>query len=601
MIYPEEFPEFIGPPDSERKVYNAMRLIPDEFDVFYNRTFSSSIIKGQKPNFEIDFIVADLRNGRFKGLACIEVKGGKLVYHADGSWIQNGKNMDSPTAQVISSMHSLLNRYSEISRNITFDWMVCFPDIISPGSKNLPIVLDESKLIDQYKLTELRKTLISYFDALYKLNPDRKGLDLNSYNKLFKSTLIRDCHFVLPLSARIESDEKTFIKLTAEQRKLLDALKENPKILIKGIAGSGKTIIAKEIAQESYENGLNVLFLCFNKSLALNIDSYFSKDKRVNDLSFLLDLDLNIENLSEMLDSIKSSSQQVNKQTRKNEKSDKSNSIKVSTYHSFAASVIEASEPGWWSRNYNDRDFWGFDVPYKIHEIKNSSGINPVFDVLIIDEGQDFEEEWFATAEYFLKPEGQFYIFMDEFQNINQTCSRIPGLKDFFKYRLDKNCRSTKNITEKLTKIIDYEIRSLDGMPKGDPVVIVNYKNDIDQQTKILNEIKDLILKGVPPEHILLLLNTDLNKSCLSQTQRVDKLPLQKLSENGILNKDAINYTHISTFKGLEAVIVFIVDTDKVTFDEKVIYTQASRARQLLYLFSKEGSLFDDKVQKWIT
>jgi len=600
MIYPEEFPEFNGPPESERKVYNAMRQLPDEFDVFYNRTFSSRV-KGQKSDYEIDFMVADLRKGHFNGLVCIEVKGGNLIYKADGSWSQNGDKIKSPTDQVISSMHSLVKRFPDISRYTPFDWMVCFPDIISPGNKNLPTVLDETKLIDQYKLTWLRKTLVSYFDNLYEINPDRKGLDLNSYNKFFKSTLIRDCYFVLPLFTRIELDEKTFIKLTTEQGKLLDMVKENPKILVKGIAGSGKTIIAKEIAQESYEKGLNVLFLCFNKSLALNIDSYFRKDKRVNDLSFLLDLDLNTQNLSELLDSVKSSSQQVDKQLKKDEKSDKPKSVKVSTYHAFASSVIEASEPGWWSRNYNDRDFWGFDVPYKIHEIKNSLGINPVFDVLIIDEGQDFEEEWFTTVEYFLKPEGQFYIFMDEFQNINQTCARIPGLKDFFKVRLDENCRSTKYITEKLTKIINTEIRSLEGMPKGEPVVIVNYKNDIDQQTKILNEIKDLIQKGVPPEHILLLLNTDFNKSCLSQTQRVDKWPLQRLSENAILNKDAINYTHISTFKGLEAVIVFIIDTDKVSFDEKVLYTQASRARQLLYLFIKEGSLFDDKVQKWIT
>lgn len=600
MIYPEEFPDFNCPPDSERKVYNAMRQLPDEFDVFYNRTFSSRV-KGQKSDYEIDFIVADLRKGHFNGLVCIEVKGGNLIYKADGSWTQNGDKIKSPTDQVISSMHSLVKRYPDISRHTPFDWIVCFPDIISPGNKNLPTVLDESKLIDQYKLTWLRKTLVSYFDNLYEANPDRKGLDLNTYNKSFKSTLIRDCHFVLPLSARIESDEKTFIKLTTEQGKLLDAVKENPKILVKGIAGSGKTIIAKEIAQESYENGLNVLFLCFNKSLALNIDSYFRKDKRANDLSFLLDLDLKTHNLTELVNSVKSSSQLDDKLIIKNEKSDKPKSLKISTYHSFASSVIEASEPGWWSRNYNVNDFWGFDVPCKIQEIKSRLGINPVFDVLIIDEGQDFEEEWFATAEYFLKPEGKFYIFMDEFQNINQTCSRIPGLKDFVKVCLDKNCRSTKNITEKLTKIIDKDIRSLDGMPKGEPVVIVNYKNDIDQQTKILKEIKDLIQMGVPPEHILLLLNTDLNKSCLSQTQHVDKWPLKRLNENGIFNKDAINYTHISTFKGLEAVIVFVIDTDKVSFDEKVLYTQASRARQLLYLFSKEGSHFDERVQKWIT
>ena len=52
--------------------------------------------------------------------------------------------------------------------------------------------------------------------------------------------------------------------------------------------------------------------------------------------------------------------------------------------------------------------------------------------------------------------------------------------------------------------------------------------------------------------------------------------------------RDAVNYTTINTFKGLEADIVFIVDTDKIPLKQKheKLYTEASRARHKLYVLS---------------
>ena len=45
--------------------------------------------------------------------------------------------------------------------------------------------------------------------------------------------------------------------------------------------------------------------------------------------------------------------------------------------------------------------------------------------------------------------------------------------------------------------------------------------------------------------------------------------------------------SQINKYKGLEADVVLIIDTDKVAYDDKVLYTQASRAKHLLYLFEK--------------
>ncbi len=591
MIYPEEFPEDRNNEIAEKKVYHAMKktFSREDFDVFYDRTFRGRF-KGERLDYQIDFIVADLRNNRFNGLICIEVKGGILEYKANGSWFQYEKKLDtSPTEQAITSMNSLVKkRFSEIEENVYYHWMLCFPDVISPDNNKLPPNLTEDQIIDNYKLSSLRTTLISYFDNLAKSSPDRTGMDLSNYNKIFKSSLIRDCNFTLPLSTKIDVNEKTFIRLTAKQGEILRMVQDNDRIIVKGIAGSGKTLIAREIALEYYEKGLNVLFLCYNKVLSLNIKYFFESRNKVYVNSYLGNLDLDIDSLMDIgklqyfgrrLNDMKISKERIVK---------KDNMVKVETYHSFAYSVIATSDPGWWDKHFNDPDFWSFIVPLKIEEINKTGGVSQDFDVVIIDEGQDFMEDWYTTVECFLKPAGKFYIFMDELQNINLACSRIPGNNKFTKIRLDENCRNTKQIASKLTKIIKQEIRSKDEMPNGDPVVVVQYRNNIDQQTKILQEIRNLFGESkMRPDQILILLNTEKSSSCLAGTTRVDNLPLQKLSDDGKLNNNVVNYTRINTYKGLEADIVFIIDTDKVVYDEKVFYTQASRAKHLLYIFEK--------------
>ena len=62
---------------------------------------------------------------------------------------------------------------------------------------------------------------------------------------------------------------------------------------------------------------------------------------------------------------------------------------------------------------------------------------------------------------------------------------------------------------------------------------------------------------------------------------------IKALDNKGCFQRDAINHTSINTFKGLEADIVFIVDTDKTPLKQKheKLYTEASHARHKLYIF----------------
>lgn len=543
MIYPSEFPGDKNPNNPEWKVFQQIKkLDPEQFDVFYSRTFSG-INKKEKIEYEIDFIVTDLRENFFNALVCIEVKGGLLVQKSDETWTQNGNPIPSPVKQVTSAMHSLVERYTMISRYVPFGWMLCFPDIKMDPNRPLPTNISPLQLIDIQKLDNLQETLVNYFDHLRNSMPDHRGLNHGKYN-FFIEPWIKEHGFVMPLSARLQADEKLFFQLTQQQANVFKAVEENKRVRIRGIAGSGKTVIAKELALKFEANNKNVLFLCFNKVLSENITHYFKHAKK---------------------------------------------KTQAQTYHSFANTVIESTEQGWWNRNFLNPDFWDWDVPDKMLECCGEKPETEKYDVLIIDEGQDFRENWYESLFCFLKKDANIYVFMDDQQNINQACSAIPGIETFTKLQLTENCRNTRKITGKMADIIEDGIENMEGIPEGEDIKIISYKNDTDQQTKILNEIKDLIAgKDIKAEQILILLNTDITNSCLSKTKNIGNLNLRSLGENGIPHKNCINYTHINTFKGLEADIILIIDKDKVDDDPKLFYTQVSRAKHLLYIFQKE-------------
>jgi superfamily II DNA or RNA helicase len=87
----------------------------------------------------------------------------------------------------------------------------------------------------------------------------------------FKSDLLRGIGFVKTLGTSIKYQEEKFVELTSIQMGIIDAIEENKRIIIHGAAGTGKTLVAKQMAMRLYDQGDSVLFLCFNRLLANKI------------------------------------------------------------------------------------------------------------------------------------------------------------------------------------------------------------------------------------------------------------------------------------------------------------------------------------------
>ena len=70
------------------------------------------------------------------------------------------------------------------------------------------------------------------------------------------------------LGGRVEIDEEKRLQLDYAQMSILENLEENNRLLIRGPAGTGKTLLAREAALRESRQGKWVLFLCYTEALA---------------------------------------------------------------------------------------------------------------------------------------------------------------------------------------------------------------------------------------------------------------------------------------------------------------------------------------------
>lgn len=556
MIYPPIFPPQKNEP-AEEQVYNILkRLYGERYDVFYDRRFVG-MRPGERREYQIDFLIADLGGGRFNGLLVLEVKGGMVKYDGVNSmWTQNGHPMrgsNDPVEQSQGNMHSLVQHYPDVSRRVPFGWAVCFPDPRNIYSKKqIPAFIEPIQLLESSALQAIEKQIPLVFNFIREQNPHLQGAGLETYHKL-KESLLAGLGMVVPLHARLEAEERQLINLTNEQMQLLQLIGDNQRLLVSGPAGCGKTIMATTMARQAREEGLRVLMLTFNRIPAANIR-----------------LGLGLTGEEE--------------------------DITIDNYHHFAHLMVEAVYPGWWDQQAraDGAEFWELGSAIRFDEVlqqREQQGLEPSWDVIIIDEGQDFRESWLLSLNRLLKPDGRLYIFMDEDQNIFNAFTGLPADWQFARFRLPHNCRNTRHIINQLEKYLEKEIPCKEKTPEGEPVQYFQYKNDVEQVRLVRDHWLQLVNEeGINPARIVLILNTTKEESCLANVNAFGRWPIQAIDrDTGLISPNHVNITTIRTFKGLEADMVFILDTDKMkTQDMRVLYTQASRARLWLGVMEKE-------------
>ena len=246
-------------PASEKKVYDALKkAIPKQW-----YTWHSMKLRTEDNKFtEADFVIAD----PYRGILILEVKGGHIKKEA-GLWYQGEHLLKmAPLDQAHRCRGILLDRFREKRIDPpTIGLAVCFPDMFvgdGPTQDDLRgLVIGEESL--PY-MVEILPDLMA--KAIPKKRQTRGGWIKELHSMWCESWVP---HPQLCLRAKVDMEKR--VQLSLEQFEGLCRIIDNDRVLVKGGAGTGKTLLVMELAKMEAEEGRRVLVLCYTDALGFEL------------------------------------------------------------------------------------------------------------------------------------------------------------------------------------------------------------------------------------------------------------------------------------------------------------------------------------------
>lgn len=569
----------------ENRVFSALKnQLGDDFTVYVNvfmagRRLGAGIYAKQHAVLhESDCVIVSPKHG----VLLLEVKGPSLEALSNGNWIyRNGANSspaENPFRQVTENLDALKKHMNKALGSSTipfpYGFAIAFPGHKFPSDVR-PMWYSPTFVYLKDDITRLGEKVLASFKEWNQFQSP-KSIPLEVAKEIGK--ILRDVRvdskateyvpierFIRPMietkldpaeveTRDIRGTDLKFDNLTRDQAEVVFAAEENPRILVRGMAGSGKTVIAVDHACRLADRGLQVLLLCYNTALGEHLDKRVANYPLVRAGSFY---------------------EFVNETLRR-----------------AGMKVVTDADDGYWE-----------DLPaVKLEEaigILKAKGEPLQFDALVVDEGQDFHPEWWIVLEDIVRETNldgihakRLAVFFDPLQNLfsrKATENGEPILPDAVlnhcaRLRLRHNCRNTKSIAKYIEMWTGELFPCMPGLPDGKTPVFHDMRNNWQSSTRALeNLIAKLIEEGFELKDIAI-------ARFHSAGQPLAINGVQTTPDIARWNRgEAILYTTVRKFKGLEANALILFDIpepgSESSYSRSDHYVAISRARQELALF----------------
>lgn len=544
------FPSIINPDvvsQAEKTLYNLFSShLPDDYMVFHSVAWQSrSEIHGARDG-EADFVIVHPR----LGILVLEVKGGTIDYDGkNGVWLQSGHIMrKDPFEQAKAFKYELLKllkveRYWA-ERHFCITHAVAFPDVVVP---NYPLTLQAPRrlVFDKRDILTIQEWFADHF-AYVRGNGNYAELDAHGI-RFLQNLLAPVRHLRSLLGVDIQAEAVDFVRLTEQQCRLIDFIASVPRAAIAGCAGSGKTMLAAYKSKQLADEGLRVLLTCFNKNLA----------------AFL----------------------------REDYMAERPSTLNIVHFHKLAADLVRQSgQPFGQQPDETANAYFALRLPEQLTTAIDQLG--PQYDAIIVDEAQDFLENWWLPLQLLLpNPDASIlYLFYDNNQNIYGGLQTVKNLVQN-EYPLYENCRNTQKINEQVKAFYagKWPLKALG--PPGRAVITHTYKNRIemlDLLRKVLHEL--IVEEDVAAEDIVILTPFSEEKSYLAKNSKVGHF---RLTTNWDIGINEVYYTTIHSFKGLESPIVILTEIEpELSYNtNELLYVACSRARHHLVILQHTSAV----------
>jgi hypothetical protein len=516
----------------------AIQHLDDEYVVFHSVPWvhvdSPRLRQG-----ECDFLILHPR----LGVMSIEAKPGDVRYDSrSGNWLtSDGSHLKhDPYIQAQRSAHSINELFLQKIRGwrehrFPFGYAVyfCGADHIKG---QLPTHASPGFTLLQGDLSHLDQKL-GAISRRFGTPPAQSNHELI---RSAISFLRPEFQLVHRFSTQLAMLEDDFYRLTKEQVRVLDLLRDTQRLLIKGCAGSGKTLLAVEKAIRLSREGKRVLLLCYNILLAEWLKTQVSREGA---------------------------------------------EIVVTHFHGLCEDAAEiAGIPFPVPTGQSELSgFFDNQAPAILEQSIRSGAIRK-FDAVIVDEGQDFLPEWWLLIEELLADPkvGVLYVFYDPDQNIFGR--QFGFLLEEAKVTLDRVCRNSRQITGFVNGLAGTKHAPADFSVEGPRPEIHEVDSASAERDKIENIIRQLVQgKGIKPERIVILGKRRRANSCLADVESLAGHPL--IDESATRDSvGKLRYATIYRFKGLEADCIVLVGFERPCAGQAdhLQYCAASRAKSML-------------------
>jgi hypothetical protein len=357
---------------------------------------------------EIDFVVLN-RSG---DLLFIEQKNGVLEEQSGVLTKHYAEGSKDPVSQVRRSIEKVREKFKwqhGAGRALHLDYLVYLPDyrvkeVNAAG-------LDGSRIVD----AKDRKRLAQRIDEL--LGPGVAGSD--SWYETVHGFFCQSFEVVPDVQAHRQSHERTFVRQVGPVATVLANLEMSPfRLRFTGTAGSGKSLLALNFYARESLQGKRVLLNCFNRPLA-----------------------------ERFMDRI-------------------SGTGYIDTFHGFCIEFLKSrGQAPDFDHVAGNPDFWR-----RIPDLVTAERIPDewLFDALVVDEGQDFEQGWLDVLELFLRTDADMLWLEDPEQNLQGKPSVLT--KGFVGYRCPVNYRTPESIARFVRNTLPFDFdpgNELPGMGVG--------------------------------------------------------------------------------------------------------------------------------------
>lgn len=534
--------------NSERLVLEALLQLSDDYVVLHSFPWlrprrdlaNEPLVEG-----EADFVILHAA----RGMLILEVKGGVPEYR-QRLWYRGAEEIKDPFRQATDNLYALLRFVEERSngqlhrRLFTYGHAVVFPHCTYAGP--LPLNTDQRILLDGRDLTSFAHAIEEAFDAWTQ----QPGALSQAQLATLLTHLMPPLRLVRCVGSDLISENARIIQATEAQLAVLRGFAENDRVLVQGSAGSGKTLLALELAVSMAMVGRRTLLLCFNHHLSMWLQEQASAEPRLKGRELLLE---------------------------------------ISTFHSFALGMAERAGVEFDARDAT-QEFWDEEVPLLLEQaldILRNGGRDQPFDAVIVDEAQDFFPNWWVTVESLTRGgrAGRLYALLDLDQCL-RGAALLPPVPLPTQFSLRTNCRNTRAITRSSARVINVRVDSSPGVPAGEPPAMRRAASRAAGAGVVLGEVRRLLGAALSTRQLALIGPAALAQGALARAGDVDGIPLTTDAVEWRRGR-GILVTTASSFKGLEADVVLLYDLAGFSepFSRAHLYVAWTRARMRLFIF----------------